>query len=132
MCIRDRSMAKMYYKNAEAAILVYDLTQPASFEGLKVWAKELEDNGMSNIVLVVVGNKLDIADTTAINTEEVSDYAESLNATSLTVSAKTDVNIKKIFETISFKLGNRTESSKDSGIKKLTDPSKIGNKKKCC
>jgi small GTP-binding protein len=41
---RYRSMARMYYQDAQAAILVYDLTSKESFTELKNWYKELREN----------------------------------------------------------------------------------------
>ena len=129
---RYHSMATMYYQNAEAAILVYDLTKPASFAGLKVWANELKEKGPGNIYKVIVGNKLDIADNPTIDENEVSEYAESNNAVSMSVSAKMDVNIKKIFEHIALKMNKYTEVKKDSEgvtLKGTTDKTK---KDGCC
>ena len=46
---RYQSLAKMYYRDANAAILVYDITKKQSFEGLKRWYNELREYGPKNI-----------------------------------------------------------------------------------
>lgn len=42
---RYRAIAKMYYQDAQAAVLVYDITKQESFESLKSWLQELKQHG---------------------------------------------------------------------------------------
>jgi small GTP-binding protein len=42
-------LARMYYRDADAAVLVYDITKNASFEGLKNWVEELSAHGPKGI-----------------------------------------------------------------------------------
>jgi GTPase SAR1 family protein len=44
----------MYYRGAAAAIIVYDITNPDSFEGAKSWVKELQRRGDQNVVIALV------------------------------------------------------------------------------
>ena len=46
---RYRSLVRTFYKDAQAAILVYDITDKASFEAMKRWADELRENGSDHI-----------------------------------------------------------------------------------
>ena len=47
---RYRSLAKVFYKNASACILVYDITNKLSFEDIKNhWAPELKENAPQNV-----------------------------------------------------------------------------------
>lgn len=50
----------MYYKKAMAAIVVYDVTSADSFEKSKTWIKELNEKAPANILIALVGNKIDI------------------------------------------------------------------------
>ncbi|AAW46780.1 GTPase, putative [Cryptococcus deneoformans JEC21] len=50
----------MYYRNAQAAVVVYDVTKSASLEKAKAWVKELQRQANANIVIALVGNKLDL------------------------------------------------------------------------
>ncbi|CAO3686468.1 unnamed protein product [Rhizopus microsporus] len=58
---RFRAMAPMYYRGAQAALLVYDITSRESFEELHSWIEELKRNMTEDLVIVVVANKLDLA-----------------------------------------------------------------------
>lgn len=46
---RYHSLAPLYYKDSEVAIIVYDITNRGSFDVLKDWIQELKDNGPKNI-----------------------------------------------------------------------------------
>jgi len=57
---RFHSLAPMYYRNAQAAIVVYDVTKAASLEKAKSWIKELQRQANPNIVIALAGNKVDL------------------------------------------------------------------------
>ena len=52
-------MAPLYYRDAAAAIVVYDITSDESFQSVKSWVKEVNQLGPKNIILAIVGNKHD-------------------------------------------------------------------------
>ena len=49
-----------YYRGSVGALLVYDISNYASFENTKQWLKELRDFTDSNVVIMLVGNKADL------------------------------------------------------------------------
>ena len=49
-----------YYRNAHGALLVYDIASKESFEGAKSWLSELRKFGKPDVVILLVGNKLDL------------------------------------------------------------------------
>ena len=57
---RFKALAPMYYRGAEAAIVVYDVTSFESFEGAKSWVRELKLNGQPNVVIALAANKGDL------------------------------------------------------------------------
>lgn len=57
---RFHSLAPMYYRNAQAAVVVYDITKAASLDKAKSWVKELQRQANPNIVIALAGNKLDL------------------------------------------------------------------------
>ena len=58
---RFRSMAPMYYRGSHAAVLVYDITSMSSFMDCRAWIEELKKNMTTDLVIHVVGAKLDLA-----------------------------------------------------------------------
>eukprot|EP00842_Homolaphlyctis_polyrhiza_P005903 jgi/Hompol1/6313/HPOL_004935-RA len=101
---RFHSLAPMYYRNAQAAVVAYDITKPASLEKAKAWIKELQRQANPNIVIALVGNKLDLASTSrAVSTEEAQAYANEASETGLLfmeASAKTGESVMEIFTEI--------------------------------
>ena len=55
-----RSIAKIYYKDARIALLVYDVTSKISFVSLQTWAQEVRSSAPADVILAVVGNKIDL------------------------------------------------------------------------
>jgi len=66
---RFHSLAPMYYRNAAAAVVVYDITKAASLEKAKAWVKELQRQANPNIIIALVGNKLDLVSDSSKSTE---------------------------------------------------------------
>ncbi len=61
----------MYFKDAEAALIVYDVTHPLSFEKTKKWVKDLEEfqaTSSTKLVKFLVGNKTDMSDSIKVST----------------------------------------------------------------
>lgn len=55
----------MYYRNAQSALVVYDLTKPTSLVKAKHWVAELQRQASPGIVIALVGNKLDLTNETS-------------------------------------------------------------------
>lgn len=61
---RFASLAPMYYRNAQAALVVYDITKPSSLTKAQHWVAELQRQASPGIVIALVGNKSDLASAT--------------------------------------------------------------------
>lgn len=59
----DSDVQPMYYRNAQAAVVVYDVTKATSLEKAKSWVKELQRQANPNIVIALAGNKVDLVQT---------------------------------------------------------------------
>ena len=60
---RFRALTPIYYKNAAAVVLCYDITSSESFDSLSYWINEINNNSAdANILISLVGNKVDMAD----------------------------------------------------------------------
>jgi len=101
---RYRSLAPMYYRGATAAIIVYDVTSPSSFEGAKSWVKELQRRGDPNCVIALAANKADLEDKRKVSVEEGDAYASNFGIIHMQTSAKSGLNIKNLFVEIARKL----------------------------
>jgi GTPase SAR1 family protein len=52
---RYRSLAPMYYRGAQAAVVVFSLVDAESFNGAKAWVTELQKFGSSDVVIALAG-----------------------------------------------------------------------------
>jgi Ras-related protein Rab-5C len=95
-----KSMIKMYYKNANAAIVVFDVTNIQSFEKAQSWVDELLENTNTNTVIALCGNKVDLEDSRKVSYDEGAYLAEKIGAFYIEVSAKKNINVEKMFEDI--------------------------------
>ncbi|BAE59270.1 unnamed protein product [Aspergillus oryzae RIB40] len=105
---RYKSLAPMYYRNANCAVVVYDITQASSLDKAKSWVKELQRQANENIVIALAGNKLDLVtenpDKRAIPTADAEAYAREAGLLFFETSAKTSSNVRELFTAIAKKL----------------------------
>lgn len=80
-----RSMVGHYYRGVSAVVLVYDVTNPATFHDLQNWIQECEDHGLTadRIPMMLVGNKCDTGkeDSFRVDTREAQRYNLRLSLT---------------------------------------------------
>ncbi|CAD5113022.1 DgyrCDS2224 [Dimorphilus gyrociliatus] len=110
---RFRSMAPLYYRNANAAILVFDITNRYTFDDVHVWVEEVRKNATGHLDLILIGNKSDLEEDRQVNEKEAETYANTIGAKYLSTSALTNEGISQIFTDIGFCL-LETKQSKDS------------------
>lgn len=101
---RYHSLAPMYYRGAQAAVVVYDITNQDSFARAKNWIKELQRQASPNIIIALAGNKSDLADKRAVEIDEAQAYSDENELIFVETSAKTAQNVNEVFLTIASKL----------------------------
>jgi small GTP-binding protein len=98
---RYRSLAPMYYRGASAAVVVYSIADRESFEGAKTWVAELRKKADPSVVIMLVGNKLDLApDRRRVDTEEAREYANVQSLLFMETSAKSSSDVEELFKTL--------------------------------
>lgn len=105
---RYGSMTRVYYKYAIAAVIVFDLSRPVTFEAVRKWRQDLNSKvTLSNgepIPALLLGNKCDLPGI-KINREELDAYAVANNYIGwFETSAQDDVNIDKAMKLLISKL----------------------------
>jgi len=137
---RFRSMAPLYYRGAVAAILVFSITDESSFEKLKEWVRELQNNVDEPLVLAIACNKADLADQRVVTWETATQYANSIGAIIYETSAKSNTGVSQLFHEVARRLVStksaRTAETLSTGtLPPLPDPlaEPIGSRRsKCC
>ena len=100
-----RSMTNLYYRDAQVAILTYDVTNEQSLESLNYWLSELSDKvDQENMLLCLAGNKNDVdASEKKVPTSKGKQFAEEHNMIFYETSAKTGAGVKDLFQAIATK-----------------------------
>ena len=88
----------MYYHDANAALLVYDVTNPASFKSLEFWLTELDSKiAKEGLILVLVGNKCDLTQQKCVSVIEAGKFAKGNNMGFFETSALTGLGVHDLF-----------------------------------
>lgn len=130
---RFKSLAPLYYRDAAAAILVYDITSDSSFHALKNWIRELQRYGPSDILIAIAGNKCDKTDQREVLEEVAEEFASSVEAIFVETSARTNKNVHWLFEELSHRLPQEKADS-PTGRQTLVRPKPAEEhpKRSCC
>lgn len=105
-----RSITRSYYRGAAGALLVYDITRRETFNHLTRWLEEARQNANANMVILLVGNKLDMEQYRAVSYEEGAKFAEENGLIFLEASAKTAKNVEEAFVSTAAKIHSNIES----------------------
>ena len=104
---RFHALGPIYYRDADGALLVYDITDAESFNRIKKWVKELRKIVGTDITLSIAGNKTDLEKNRAVNESEAIEYANSVGATHFHTSAKANKGLNEVFDDLSKKMIDR-------------------------
>ena len=121
---RFRSVALNALKAAQGVIIVFDVTNKASFENIGNWLQEIKDN-LANPNLVLFGNKADLPDR-QVTESDARKYAKKMNLEYFETSAKTKQGLNEGFSFLVNDIYDKTiEKDDEKNVK-----SKIDLKKK--
>ena len=94
---RYRAITSAYYKGSKGCFIVYDITSEISFENVEKWYEEIRKSAEKEISVILVGNKCDLENERKVSIELGQSKAKNLNCPFFETSARSEVNIKEIF-----------------------------------
>jgi Ras-related protein Rab-21 len=94
---RFHALGPIYYRDADGALLVYDITDAESFNKVKKWVKELRKIVGNDISIAIAGNKIDMEKNRNVNEQEAIKYADSVSAKHFHTSAKANKGLEDVF-----------------------------------
>ena len=113
-----RSMAKIFIKDSQIVIFVYDVTEEKTFDSLDYWVKSVEEVLGKNALLALVGNKIDLLENIKVLTEKGEKCAKDIGAIFYETSAKDDAEgFQKFVKQLIEEFLNKFEISKSFGDK---------------
>ena len=102
---RFRGVSRQYYQDSNGILLVFDLTNHLSFEGLQSWFDDIYNFAIPGIDIALLGNKSDDIENRAVKMEEIKEMiSDKVNCSYYEVSAKTGNNVTIAFEELAKKL----------------------------
>ncbi|KAM4819882.1 ras-related protein Rab-26 isoform 2-T2 [Thomomys bottae] len=104
---RFRSVTHAYYRDAHALLLLYDVTNKASFDNIQAWLTEIQEYAHRNVVLMLLGNKVDSAQERVVKREDGEKLAKEYGLPFMETSAKTGINVDLAFTAIAKELQQR-------------------------
>jgi Ras-related protein Rab-11A len=131
---------KIFMRNTQIAILVYDITKKESFDELEnSYNQILNSNNNNNIVFAVAGNKSDLYEEQIIFPEKGIQFANKINAIFKETSAKDYESVNELFEDVIEKydlmmIENKNKNNGDDEENKSVSLSqtKVNEEKKSC
>lgn len=128
---RFRNITKQYYKGADGILLVYDITDRNSFEKVRDWMRQIQENtSKENIAIVLLGNKCDLEER-QVSFDEGNNLAKEYNIMFLETSAYKDKNINESFENLTnLIIEKRVPDQKKNPI--IIPEPKTDKKSGCC
>mmetsp|Transcript_17426 Transcript_17426/g.24604 ORF Transcript_17426/g.24604 Transcript_17426/m.24604 type:complete len:239 (+) Transcript_17426:110-826(+) len=114
---RFRSLIPSYIRDSSVAVVVYDVTNRASFLNTTKWVEDVRAERGSDVVICLVGNKTDLGnDKRQISTEEGEEKAKKDGLLFMECSAKAGYNVKSLFRKLATSLPGSTDSNGNNGV----------------
>lgn len=93
---RFRSVTHAYYRDAQALLLLYDVTNQSSFDNIRAWLSEIKQYAEEDVVIMLLGNKVDKPNR-VITKEQGEKLAKQYEVSFMETSAKTGQNVELAF-----------------------------------
>jgi len=130
---RFHTITTSYYRGAMGIMLVYDITNPKSFDNIAKWLRNIDEHASEDVEKMLLGNKCDMADRRMVSRERGEDIAREHGIRFMETSAKANINIDKAFydlaESVLQKMPSRDEGEKPVTVRPTDSGGRRGG---CC
>ncbi|CAM4892538.1 unnamed protein product [Rotaria socialis] len=90
-----RTITNSYYRGADGIILMFDVTDRASFENIKMWLQNIEQHASNSVKKLLIGNKCDLVSRRVIDHDAIKELAESSGLSYMETSVKNAINVEQ-------------------------------------
>eukprot|EP00928_Gymnodinium_smaydae_P047702 TRINITY_DN31851_c0_g1_i1.p1 TRINITY_DN31851_c0_g1~~TRINITY_DN31851_c0_g1_i1.p1 ORF type:complete len:213 (-),score=38.19 TRINITY_DN31851_c0_g1_i1:97-735(-) len=138
---RYRAVTRAYFRGALGALILYDITSEASYGHLAEWLQDAQDQASEDIVIMIVGNKCDLADQRKVTFDRANTWAQDHNLMFLETSALTGENVQEVFHILATQIHAKASVAKDralyaaaanDGVSLERDAGAPSKKGRCC
>jgi Ras-related protein Rab-5C len=100
-----KALAPMYYRDARAAVVVFDVTSEESFREARKWLTEFRERGQPTALVVCAANKIDLADRRRVTEADAKEFEEENQVEFLTeTSALSGTRVNDLFAELTRRL----------------------------
>ena len=128
---RFRTIAKSYYKGAHGIILIYDVSNPKTYDNIKKWLAQIKEEASSKVCIILVANKIDHEER-VVTEEEGEKLAKSFNLKIFESSAKENINVTEAFQEVIENISVNYSNIMTGGTKLQNTKIITKEKKGCC
>eukprot|EP00598_Pedospumella_elongata_P000636 CAMPEP_0184981372 /NCGR_PEP_ID=MMETSP1098-20130426/11120_1 /TAXON_ID=89044 /ORGANISM="Spumella elongata, Strain CCAP 955/1" /LENGTH=228 /DNA_ID=CAMNT_0027504929 /DNA_START=173 /DNA_END=859 /DNA_ORIENTATION=+ len=119
---RFRSLIPSYIRDSSVAVVVYDITNRASFLNTSKWIEDVRNERGNDVIIILVGNKTDLSEKRQVSVEEGEDRSSKEGCMFIESSAKAGFNIKALFRKLATALpGMETATQAPQPAQNLID-----------
>merc|ERR1719479_434835 len=115
---RFATITSAYYRGSHGILIAYDVTRRESFDRVQKWVNQVNVWAPDQTQILLIANKTDLPNRT-VSVEEGQELAERLGCQIVETSAKDDVNVDLMFETIVKSHGSRLHGRCLHGFRSL-------------
>lgn len=127
---RLKIIPQKYYEKADGIILMYDITNSESFDNIINWTRDIRKNASENLIIYLIGNKVDLIDDRKINIEKGRKIASDERMKFIEVSCKWNLNISDIVYCLVYDM--YLMEKEDEKINFLLNKKEANPKNSCC
>ena len=129
-----RSITSNFYKGADGIILIYDITDRKTFNSVRNWINNIQEEAPDKVALVLAGNKVDDEKNREVQESQGKKIADEYSLPFFECSAKSDINVTQTFDALIKKVVQINPKNKEGQkLKQNRNNGKNGDeKKKCC
>ena len=131
---RYQTLTKQFFVNVDGIVLVLNLLSLESFKHLEKWLDLIKNQGeQQNLDIIIAGNKCDCdEDEKAVEPKDIETFVEANNLIYLETSAKTGINVEKLFQTLTKRILKRKGIKLESRQSIMIHQQPKQKKRKCC
>ncbi|XP_064388540.1 ras-related protein Rab-8A-like [Halichondria panicea] len=137
---RFRTITTAYYRGAMGIMLVYDVTNERTFENIRNWIRNIEENASADVEKMILGNKCDLQESRVVSQERGRVLAEEHGVKFMETSAKSGLNVESAFLALAKDIKNKMDRKSvtdqqpaySSGVRVGDSAEKEGKKGGCC
>eukprot|EP01121_Diplochlamys_sp_Union-15-3_P007271 TRINITY_DN1836_c0_g2_i1.p1 TRINITY_DN1836_c0_g2~~TRINITY_DN1836_c0_g2_i1.p1 ORF type:complete len:214 (+),score=38.30 TRINITY_DN1836_c0_g2_i1:68-709(+) len=110
---RFKALTRGYYRGAAGCLLVYSVIDRQSFLNVEKWIDELVQYADPGILVLLVGNKIDLASQRQVPLHTAKEFAQKNKLSFIETSAKDKTNVDEAFERILTEIYNQRKEQLD-------------------